>query len=154
VSVAWNDNQAEYRFLPATPNRDEIVTEENKMRMRGIFTINHNWSDLRLLLRASYYDDWVWADFADGPLHPVCSDERPVPLGHDGCYGDKWIVDIEAAYTFGDRYTVTLGVDNLFDEYPDTDYLYPDFSFGAVYPTDSPFGYNGGFWYLRLRANF
>jgi iron complex outermembrane receptor protein len=153
-SLAWNYSQEEVRFLPEEPNRDQIVAEENKMRNRGIFTINHTLSDLRFLVRASYYDAWVQADFADGPLHPVCSDDRPVPSDHDGCYGDKWIVDVEAAYTLRDRVTVALGVDNLFDERPDTHYLYPDFSFGEVYPADSPYGYNGGFWYLRLRVDF
>jgi iron complex outermembrane receptor protein len=75
-------------------------------------------------------------------------------LGADACYGDTWLFDIEAAYTFRDRFTVAVGADNVFDEYPDTDFLYPDFSSGRIYPDSSPFGFNGGFWYVRLRAEF
>lgn len=51
-------------------------------------------------------------------------------------------------------YTIVAGADNVFDKYPQTDYGYPDFSFGVVYPRASPLGYHGGFWYLRLRAEF
>jgi hypothetical protein len=42
----------------------------------------------------------------------------------------------------------------VFDAYPDEAQGYPDFSFGVRYPKSSPIGYNGGFWYLRLQAEF
>jgi iron complex outermembrane receptor protein len=56
--------------------------------------------------------------------------------------------------TFGERYTVVAGAENVFDAYPDEAQGYPDFSFGVRYPESSPIGYNGGFWYLRLQAEF
>ncbi|MCH7854555.1 MAG: hypothetical protein IIB76_09495 [Proteobacteria bacterium] len=37
-------------------------------------------------------------------------------------------------------YTIVAGADNVFDKYPQTDYGYPDFSFGVVYPRASPLG--------------
>lgn len=153
-SLAVNDTQSEISFDGDAANRRGIIEEEFDVRYRGIFTLSHSWRDVRLQLRASYYDDWARADLPTGPPHPVCSDERPVPFGADACYGDEWLFDIELAYTFGDAFTIVAGADNVFDEFPDTHFLFPDFSSGQVYPASSPFGFNGGFWYVRLRADF
>lgn len=153
-SLAFNDTQTEVSFAGITANRQGLIAEEHDVRYRGIFTVSHHWNDFRLQLRASYYDGWAIADLDTGPLYPVCSDERPAPVGADGCYGDTWLFDIEAAYTLVDRVTIVVGADNVFNEFPDTHFLYPDFSNGRVYPDSSPFGFNGGFWYVRLRAEF
>jgi iron complex outermembrane receptor protein len=153
-NLAFNDTQSEISLAGITGDRRGIINEEHDVRYRGILTISHSWRDLRLQLRASYYDGWAEADLPFGPPDPVCSDERPVPFGADGCYDDTWLFDIEAAYTFRERFTVVVGADNVFDEFPDTHFLYPDFSNGRIYPNSSPFGFNGGFWYLRLRAEF
>ena len=69
-------------------------------------------------------------------------------------YNDTVLIDLEASYTFADHYTVTVGGQNIFDEYPDKEgdgtlqYL------GDVYAVTSPFGFNGAFWYARLSASF
>ncbi len=153
-NLAFSDTQTEISLAGEIPNRRGIIREEHDVRYRGIFSVSHFWNDLRIQLRASYYDGWAEADLPFGPPEPVCSDERPIPFGADGCYGDTWLFDVEVAYTFRDRFTVTIGADNVFDDYPDTDALYPDFSNGRIYPNSSPFGFNGGFWYVRLRAEF
>lgn len=131
-----------------------IVGLQNRARYRGIVTLQHEWSNVSLLGRLSYYDGYVVPDTGDGPPVPLCTDERPNPDGTDECYGAKWIFDIEAAFTFADRYTLSIGAENLFDTYPDKSFDYPNFSFGQVYNDTAPFGYNGGYWYLRLRADF
>ena len=56
------------------------------------------------------------------------------------------------AYQFTDSIEVVLGVENLFDEYPDEN---PgQGGTGQLYPEDSPFGFNGGTWYLQGRLVF
>ena len=67
--------------------------------------------------------------------------------------GAMSVVDAEVTRTAG-RYTVSLGLRNLFDSYPDehsfagvAGYL------GADYPLNHPAGFNGGSYYLRLRAD-
>src|SRR3546814_12080195 len=37
----------------------------------------------------------------------------------DQTYGATWTVDASASFKPGDRWTLTLGADNLLDEYPD-----------------------------------
>lgn len=153
LNLAMNHTQVSLQTVSGT-NRRLIVDEEYQPRYRGNLTAEHEWRNLRLLARLSYYDDYVVADTFDGPPTPICTNERPNPDGTDECYSDKWVFDLEAAYTFAENYTIVLGAENLFDTYPDKAYDYPDFSFGQVYHPASPFGYNGGFWYLRLRADF
>lgn len=79
-------------------------------------------------------------------------------------FGSKFTTDVELSYTFMDHFTLSVGANNLFDQYPDrikaslanpifllTDSL----SDGQVYPRNGgPFGINGGFWYTRLRVKY
>lgn len=52
------------------------------------------------------------------------------------------------AYSFTEELTVTVGAKNAFDEYPDENTQYAGIA-GSLYPTTSPIGINGGFYYLR-----
>ena len=62
---------------------------------------------------------------------------------------------MEASYTFNDTYTFTVGAYNVFDEFPEKD---PDLGelgwSGNTYGTFSPYGFNGGLWYVRVGASF
>jgi len=79
-------------------------------------------------------------------------------------FGEKVLADFDASYTFNDRYTITVGANNIFDEYPDaiapttTNLIYAltnSLADGQIYPrSGGPFGMNGGFWYTRLRVKF
>ena len=62
--------------------------------------------------------------------------------------------DIEARYTFLEHYTVAIGGENVFDEYPDDEEGDALGSWGAKYAVTSPFGFNGAFWYARISAAF
>ena len=62
------------------------------------------------------------------------------------------MVDVQLAYQVTEDLELTFGVDNLFDEYPDRN---PGAGcVGQLYPEDSPFGFNGGSWYVQGRYNF
>ena len=64
-----------------------------------------------------------------------------------------------------DDFNVVLGAQNIFDEYPDplTDYTfqcgnetcnYAEDVAGAKYPVTSPYGFNGGYYYLKASYSF
>ena len=74
----------------------------------------------------------------------------------DSCYSGEIIFDVEAAYTFADRYTVVAGMQNLLDEKGPVDLDNTDGTIGSgnTYTGTNPWGYEGGFWYVRLRADF
>ena len=66
--------------------------------------------------------------------------------------GSQTLIDAQVTYYLDENLEFTLGVDNLFDDYPDEN---PGAgSTGQLYPEDSPFGFNGGTWYLRGRYAF
>jgi len=69
-------------------------------------------------------------------------------------YDSALLVDLEATFTFADNYDLTIGGENIFDTYPD-DEQDPVLQFlGVKYALTSPYGFNGGFWYVRLAARF
>ena len=64
--------------------------------------------------------------------------------------GPQWLVDLETSYTMKNGLTVSLGAQNLFDSYPDRS----TGASGTKYPEYAPFGFNGGFYYLRALYAF
>ena len=105
--------------------------EEGLPETRYNLQANHHMGDWRFLARVSYYDDWY--DSEDG-----------------NTYDGKTLVDLEAAYNFNENLTVVLGAQNAFDETPDEN---PGARSGVGnrYSQFSPFGFNGSFWYLRVK---
>jgi iron complex outermembrane receptor protein len=79
-------------------------------------------------------------------------------------FGAKFVTDLDISYTFADRYTLTVGANNLFDTYPDkiaptaTNPVYAltnSLADGQVYPrSGGPFGINGGFYYVRVAIDY
>jgi len=62
------------------------------------------------------------------------------------------LVDAQVAYDYSEELQLVLGVENLFDKYPAEN---PgQGGVGQLYPEDSPFGFNGGSWYLQARYSF
>ncbi len=64
--------------------------------------------------------------------------------------GPQWLVDLETSYTMKNGLTVSLGAQNLFDSYPDRS----TGASGTRYPEYSPYGFNGGYYYLRALYAF
>jgi iron complex outermembrane receptor protein len=79
-------------------------------------------------------------------------------------FSGKFVTDLDISYTFAERYTLTLGANNLFDTYPDkiapttTNPIYAltgSLADGQVYPrSGGPFGINGGFYYVRVAIDY
>ncbi len=62
--------------------------------------------------------------------------------------GSQWLADIDLDYRLDKHFNIGLGVHNLFDSEPDRN------GQDGAYLQSSPYGYNGGFYYLRLSATF
>jgi iron complex outermembrane receptor protein len=96
------------------------------------------------LLRLNYYDSWSTT--------AGLFNESDPPATFD--YGSTLLVDAEVSMTINEMFTVALGGENIFDEYPDDE---QDGTLGFLGVEDaltSPYGFNGGFYYLRLTASF
>jgi len=69
---------------------------------------------------------------------------------NDQTYGARWVVDASASFRPGPRWTLTVGADNLLDEYPDRT-IAPNSNAGQFpYSSQSPFGFNGAYVYGRI----
>jgi len=74
----------------------------------------------------------------------------------------KLLTDLEVSYQYGRRWTLSLGANNLFNEYPNK--VNPlvlaeqranlDNAAVTIYPGFSPFGINGGYYYARAALKF
>jgi iron complex outermembrane receptor protein len=142
-----------------------VDLENQNPENRVVLSYNHYFDNFRFLVRASWYDDWVNSQIGDGDTTPRGSDGTgytiDCTIGSDDCYDGEIILDVEAAYTFAERYTVAIGADNVLDEEGAFDHanLNPDGSIGNIgsgnaYADTTPWGIDGGFWYVRLTANF
>ena len=79
-------------------------------------------------------------------------------------FGAKYVHDVDATYAVSSRYSLTIGGNNIFNVYPDKianskdNPIYPltgGTSDGQIYPRNGgPFGFNGGFWYARVRLKY
>ena len=110
------------------------MLEDNLPAVRYSATANHTNGDWRFLARLNYYGS-IFEDHLDSAL--------PIEK-----VGSEFTVDLEVAYNFTEEFTVTVGAKNAFDEYPDENTQYAGIA-GSLYPTTSPIGINGGFYYLR-----
>ena len=144
VSSAWNMTSTKVtEFNETTLNAHRIrILEEGLPNIRGNVTLNHAFAaGTRFLVRASY-----WGGYFDGE-QPYYD---PVDLQQETIdYPARTLVDAEAAHTFADSWTLTLGAQNLLNRYPEE---YPGAAAGVGnrYGQFTPFGFNGLFLYSRV----
>jgi len=68
----------------------------------------------------------------------------------DQTFDAKWVVDASVAFRPDSHWTLTLGADNLFNEYPDQNIFANSTSGQFKYSNSSPFGFNGAFVYGKI----
>ena len=117
---------------------DRQLIEDSLPKLRGNFDLTSQRGKWQGLVRARYYGGY-WENAQEAADSGVDAD-------------DKWLFDVEAGYDVTDTLTIALGADNLFDEYPERDPYGGEI--GNLYLVDSPFGFNGAFYYLRATAEF
>ena len=146
----YNYNTQEVTHVaPGTINNARVYDLENQIpENRAVMSLN--WASggmFGALLRFNYYDSW---STTSGLFDPTPAGESQVVYD----YGSSLLVDAEISATINDMFTVTLGGENIFDEYPDDEKDGTLDFLGLNYALTSPYGFNGGFYYLRLSASF
>ena len=155
LTLAYSYNKSEVtRFDAATPGTPEaiggarIIDIENLTpKHRAIASASWQIAGFTINGRANYYSSWL--------------SEQDYP-GQE--FGSKVTADLDVSYTIADKYTVTVGATNLFDEYPDKivgTSANPIYALtggtadGQIYPrSGGPFGMNGGFWFARIGVKY
>ena len=139
LTFAFNYNETEVPdqyvgggFLQIGQGRRSAL-EDQLPNIKGNVAWSHTAGNLRTLIRANYYGPW-----------------RSTGNGYNA--DATTMIDLQLAYQVNENLEVVVGADNLFDEYPDKN---PGRGgSGQLYPEDSPFGFNGGSWYVQGRYNF
>jgi len=149
LTLAYNYNKTKVtKFDPGTISAAQIIDAER-------LAPSH---------RANLQANWKFGDFAINATEHYYGSWRS-QLDYPGQkFGSKFTTDLEASYTFLDHVTLSVGANNLFDQYPDRIAASPQnpifdltdsLADGQVYPRNGgPFGLNGGFWYTRIRVKY
>ena len=118
-----------------TSENRRLQIEHGRPESRFTLTWTHSQGRWRLMARARHYGEFYDAPTNDGSV---------------AFYPDPSLVfDAEVAVDATASLSLLFGVQNAFDEYPSTN-PHGEVA-GLVYPEQSPFGFNGGFYYLRAQ---
>jgi iron complex outermembrane receptor protein len=147
VDLRHNQNEQDVpRVAAGTINASRVFDLENQVPdNRTTITFDYDSdSPLTGYVRLNSYGGWKSTGglFSPGDASDVSN------------YGSEILIDLEATYRFNEMFRVSVGAENLFDVEPDLEGDGVLNFLGARTAITSPFGNNGGFWYLRLAADF
>ncbi|WP_419162283.1 TonB-dependent receptor [Candidatus Palauibacter sp.] len=126
-------------FNPEVVDEDRLDQLEHSIpSWRGSLNVVHTLGKVRGLLRGTWYDSWV--------------DVGGVVIGgvEDTPFPGRFLVDLELSTNLTEDTEIAIGATNLFDTYPATNDPDTAGSVGLLYPESSPFGFNGGYYYVRV----
>lgn len=134
----------EVRSTRAVDRERLIEIREFNPQTRGHLNVDYQQGPWGALAGINYYGKWTDA----------VPNDTPTPVSFDQSFPARWLVDIEGTRRFAQNVTLAVGAENLFSTYPDEDQRLSQINNGIIYPQFSPFGFNGGFWYVRIRTKF
>ncbi|WP_292947963.1 TonB-dependent receptor [Novosphingobium sp.] len=149
LTLAYNYNRNKVtRFDPQAIGNAQITDAEN-LAPKHRLNLQGNWTKGN------------WSFGAAGRLFGNWRAETDYP---GQLFGAKVTADMDVSYTFMDNFTLTVGGNNIFNTKPDRIKASNDnriytltnsLADGQIYPRNGgPFGFNGGFWYIRARVKY
>jgi iron complex outermembrane receptor protein len=147
--AAANINETEVTKTPALPNITGVASppflfnrgnvkafEEGTPEQKLVFSVDWTKGGWGVSAKATHYDSVLVANNISTLDYQT---------------GENWVADLEGRYKFEKGFTVALGANNLFDEYPNAAPTTVSGNVGAIaFPQYSPFGFNGRFLYGRV----
>ena len=158
VTLAYNHNRTEVAYAGEEITRQRLVELENFLpqnRFNASFRFERDL--MSLLLRLNLYGEWVQTFANADPYHPdgptteyrlVCQARR------DSCYDGGATLDVEFRRDIGESSQLTVGVTNITNNFgPDEGYNTAPEGLsnflGRRYAATTPWGFDGGFAYVR-----
>ncbi len=131
--------------------RTRLNVENLLPSTRTVLTANHHLDNWRITGRASYWGSWETVDRSRNNLCPANSMLRECPI-ETVSYGDAVLFDLEIAYTLDLGVTLIFGGQNIFNKRASR---HPNgANSGQAYHEYTPFDFNGGYWYTRIKYDF
>ena len=143
LAGAFNFSEVEVTEVPVNSvlpdltffsRNNRLIFEESAPETKLILTADYGWKDADFNLRATRYGEVI--DPSNNP-------------DNDFTLEAKWIVDASVDFEVTDRFTLGLGMDNVFDVYPTDTPTGQDFNGIFPFSALSPFGFAGRFMYAR-----
>lgn len=160
LTAAYNYNKSKVTSsLPGVLSADQII-DIGHLAPNHRAVVSASWTKAAWTLdaRGNYYGSWE-----NATDYPTAVDANGNVTAAQ-VFGAKVTADLDVSYTFAQHFTFTVGGTNLFNTKPDkiaasaANPIYPvtgGTAAGQVYPRNGgPFGMNGGFWYVRLKATY
>ena len=135
VAANYNETKVDDRgtINPISDGRVAAI-EDLLPNLRANVSWAHTQGDINTLVRANYYGGW---DDTGNGVNGISA---------------AVLVDVSVSYQLNENTRLVAGIDNVFDTYPDKN---PSAgSLGQLYSEASPFGFNGGTWYLQARYTY
>ncbi|RDV28902.1 TonB-dependent receptor [Alteromonas aestuariivivens] len=128
---------------------DRFDFENGIPSTRGVFSVKHSMDDFSVLARLSYYGSY---ENSDG----IITDEEtgtPISVRSIQKFDPEYMFDVEGTYHISEMLSLSVGVRNLFDNYPQADTI-GEACCGRIYRSDSIVDWQGGYYYTKLAAKF
>lgn len=149
IALAYNHNNN--KVLSANANVISAAQIGNIRNLAphdvGHLTVGYSQGKIAVTARGNYYGSWINAtDYGFGQV-----------------FGAKATADLDVTYNMSKELAVSVGANNLFNTFPDkltnaSLTIYPvtgGSADGQVYARNGgPFGFNGGFWYAKVRIKY
>ncbi|MFC5743872.1 TonB-dependent receptor plug domain-containing protein [Dyella tabacisoli] len=118
------DRRDQYGLLADTTPRSKLI-------LNGLYNIDH-WSVNGTLTRYGKFTSY-----------------NSTSAAFDQTFSSKWLLDLALSYNL-DRWSFTVGADNVFNTYPDKAIAANDNNGTLPYSVFSPFGFNGAYVYGKV----
>jgi len=121
---------------------EQVRLEKGQPRQTLVLGLNYDWRQFSVTLRSNRYGK-------------ITSTESASTRSRDQTFSAQWVTDLMLSYRPTEQFTLSVGADNIFDTQPDKNKKGE--SFNGIFPYNrrsTPFGYNGGFYYARLKYAF
>lgn len=149
-TVAANVNDVEVR---AVPTSSSVLNPVPPLFVRSrIETLQQGTPDTKVSATADWSLDRFGATVRATHYGEVV--QPGTTAATDIFTGDKTVFDVEGRFEVTERIDVALGIDNVFDAYPDAVPAALNSNGVIGFPFFSPFGFNGRYAYARLSLNW
>ncbi len=149
LTAGYNHTKTEITRIAANP----AALSQNGLNLERIDRaeigrIENGFPRNKLLLSGTWnVDDWAFA-LATTRYGSVRTTPNNAALDQE--YGAKWLLDVSATFKPGENWALTLGADNVLNEYPDENIFGNSTSGQFPYSNLSPFGFGGAFAYAKV----
>ncbi|WP_394777608.1 TonB-dependent receptor plug domain-containing protein [Undibacterium sp.] len=145
LTLGYNHNDTDVSAIAANP----AILTQNKLTLIDRQTINRatEASPKDKVSLGADYNASVWGVHGQATRYGKFTSPQNDPTT-DQTFSANWVLDLSGSYRLG-KWTLTAGVDNLTDKYPDTVIAANSLGGTLPYSTFSPYGFNGRYFYAK-----